>query len=190
MVGGLRMNMNRADALKLVRGHVAKESNVKHMIAVGAIMKELASKMGEDQDLWELTGILHDIDFEKCGGIERHTLLAKELLSGKVDDCVLEAIMAHNHENTGVAPDTKLKIALIASDAASGLIVAAALVVPSKKLADVKDESLMKKFKAKEFARGCDRERMRASSELGFSIEGYMSIALEGMKKASAELGL
>jgi predicted hydrolase (HD superfamily) len=160
------------------------------MIAVGAIMKELALRLGEDQKEWELTGILHDIDFEECDGLRNHTILAKGLLSGKVDDAIIEAIMAHNHENTGVAPDTKLKKALIASDAASGLIVAAALVMPSKKLADVKDESLMKKFKTKEFARGCDRERMMASSELGFSIEGYMSIALEGMKKASAELGL
>jgi len=186
----MKMNMNRADALRLVRGHVAKESNVKHMVAVGAIMKELASRMGEDQDLWELTGILHDIDFEKCGGIEKHALLAKELLSGKVDDGVVEAIMAHNYEKTGVMPDSNLKRALVASDAASGLIVAAALVVPSRRLADVKEGSLMKKFRSKECARGCDRTSMCRSAELGFGIDEFMSIALCGMRKAAPELGL
>lgn len=182
--------MNRTEALALVKENVAKESNIKHMIAVGAIMKELALRLGEDQGAWEVAGILHDIDFERCDGLKNHTLLAREMLAGKVDTAIIDAIMAHNHENTGVTPDTRLKKALIASDAASGLVVAAALVMPSKKLADVKDESLMKKFKTKEFARGCDRERMRVSSELGFSIEEYMSIALNGMRKASAELGL
>jgi predicted hydrolase (HD superfamily) len=182
--------LTRDEALTLVKKHVSKESNLKHMIAVGAVMKELAARLGEDPVRWEMVGILHDIDFEKCTGLTDHTLIARELLKGAVDDEVVGAIMAHNWENTGVALDTRMKKALVASDAVSGLIVAAALVMPSKKLAEVKPESLIKKYKSKEFARGASRERMVISAEFGVPLEEFLTAALEGMKKVVDELGL
>jgi predicted hydrolase (HD superfamily) len=182
--------LTRDESLALVRKHVAKENNIKHMIAVGAVMRELAVGLGEDPAKWEMVGILHDIDFEKCTGLTDHTKIAKDLLKGVVEDEVMDAIMAHNWENTGVALDTKMKKALVASDAVSGLIVAAALVMPSKRLAEVKPDSLMKKFKSKEFARGASRERMAICSEFGLSLEEFLKAALEGMKKVADELGL
>ena len=182
--------MDRDKALALIRKHVSKENNLKHMIAVGAVMKELAIGLGEDQMKWETVGILHDIDFEECSGLVDHTLKAKKILKGIVGDDIIEAMMAHNYENTGVIPDTIIKRALIASDAVSGLVVASALVMPLKKLADVKPDSLMKKFKSKEFARGCDRNRISVCTDLGIKVEDFLSIALEGMKKVSNELGL
>ena len=182
--------MERGDTLALVKRHIAKDGNLKHMIAVGAIMKELAMRLGEDEVIWEMVGILHDIDFEKCSGLEDHTLKAKEILKGHVSDGIIEIIMAHNYENTGVIPDTKIRKALIASDAVSGLIVASALVMPSRKLEEVRAESLMKKFKTKEFAKGCDRGKIAVCAEIGYRTEEFMPIALEGMKKVAAELGL
>ena len=94
--------MDRAEALQLVRGHVTKESNLKHMMAVGAVMRQTASKLGRDPDTWELTGILHDIDFEECHGMQDHALIARDILLGKVPDEIIQAILAHNHEATGV----------------------------------------------------------------------------------------
>jgi putative nucleotidyltransferase with HDIG domain len=182
--------LTRDEALKLVKKHVSKENNLKHMIAVGAVMREVAQRLGEDPERWEAVGILHDIDFELCTGLSDHTKIAKEILKGVVDDQIIEAIMAHNYENMGVPLDTKMKKALVASDAVSGLIVAAALVMPSKKLAEVKPDSLMKKFKSKEFARGASRERMAICSEFGLGLEEFLTIALEGMKKVADELGL
>jgi predicted hydrolase (HD superfamily) len=129
--------MSREEALRLVREHVSKESNIKHMVAVGAIMREIAARSGEDTGRWELSGILHDIDLEVCSGMEDHTMKAREMLAGKVDDELMEVIMAHNHEATGVPVDSRFKIALIAADADSGLPIACALVMPSKKLEDV-----------------------------------------------------
>jgi putative nucleotidyltransferase with HDIG domain len=182
--------MNRNDALSLVREHVKKENNIKHMIAVGAVMKETAIRLGEDPEKWEAVGILHDIDFEECTGMADHTLKAKEILAGKVDAEVVEAIMAHNYEATGVPVDNKLKIGLIAADAVSGLIIACALVMPSKKLADVQVGSIVKKFGKTDFAKGVSRERIMRCEELGIPRDEFLAIALQGMKKVSEELGL
>ena len=181
--------LSRGEAIELVREHVRKESNIKHMMAVGAIMRELAVRSGEDADRWELAGILHDIDLEICSGMEDHTLRARELLAGKVDDELIEVIMAHNHEATGVPVDSRFKVALIASDAASGLVVACALVMPSKKLEDVQIRSLRKKFGNKDFAKGVSRERIMRCEELGMSRDEFLEVALEGLKKISDDLG-
>lgn len=182
--------LNREDALALVRKSVAKENNVKHMIAVGAVMKETAKHLGEDPLKWELVGILHDIDFELCTGLNDHTKIAKDMLKGLVTDDIIEAIMAHNYENTGVVLDSKMKKALVASDAVSGLVVASALVMPTKKIEEVRLDSLIKKFKSKDFAKGASRDRIIVCTELGMTLEGFLSVALAGMKGVSGELGL
>jgi predicted hydrolase (HD superfamily) len=79
------------------------------MVAVGAIMREIAAHCGEDTDRWELAGMLHDIDLEVCSGMEGHTMKAKEMLAGKVDDELMEVIMANDHEATGVPVDSRFK---------------------------------------------------------------------------------
>ncbi len=182
--------LTREESLALVRTHVKKENNVKHMIAVGAAMRGLATKLGEDPLVWEGVGILHDVDFELCHGAEDHTLIARDLLAGKVEPEVIDAILAHNSEHTKVPVDTKLKKGLVCCDAASGLVIATALVLPTKKLADVKPSSLTKRFKEKDFARSVSRERIMMCTELGLPLEEFLTVALEGMKGASSELGL
>ncbi|MBM4237275.1 MAG: HDIG domain-containing protein [Euryarchaeota archaeon] len=182
--------MNRDDALALVRTRVSKENNVKHMIAVGAVMREAAIRLGEDPQRWELVGILHDIDFEICSGASDHTLRAAEILRDQVDLEAIEAIMAHNFEHTKIPLDSRLKRALIACDAVSGLIIACALVMPSKKLAEVKHESLMKKYNSKDFARNVSRERISICVDIGLPLDEFLSLSLEGMKKVAVELCL
>lgn len=182
--------MTREDATELVRSHVSKENNVKHMIAVGAIMKEVAVRLGEDPQKWEIVGILHDIDFEKCSGPSDHTVKSRGLLQGHVEDEIIEAIMAHNFEHTSVPVDTRLKKALIACDAVSGLVIACALVMPSKKLADVNPASLKKKYNSKDFARNVSRERIAMCAEVDLALEDFLVLSLAGLTKVSAELGL
>lgn len=186
---GVQM-IDRGGSLSLVREHVKKENNVKHMIGVGAVMRQLAIRLGKDEEQWEIVGILHDIDFEECSGMSDHTIIAKNILSGKVDDEIIEAIMAHNYEHTNVPVDTVMKKGLIASDAVSGLVVACALVMPSKKLVDVKPGSLFKKFGTKDFAKGVSRERISLCTELGITLEDFLALALDGMRYRSDELGL
>lgn len=176
--------------MDLVRDHVQKESNIKHMIAVGAVMRAVAVRLDENSDLMELAGILHDIDLEECSGMADHTLKAQAILAGRVDEELIDVIRAHNHEASGVPVDSRFKIALIASDAVSGLVTACALVVPSKKLADVQVSSVIKKFRNKDFAKGVSRERILMCQELGIARDDFLALSLDGMRKVSDELGL
>ena len=183
--------LTREEALSLVKRNVSKRNIVYHMIAVEAIMRSLARHFGEDEDLWGLTGLLHDIDYEKIGDAwDKHGILAEEILKEMVPEEVKRAIKAHNFERTQVMPETKMEKALIACDAISGLLVACALVMPSRKLAEVKVKTVKKKFKDKDFARGADRERMLFCEKIGVPKEEFFEIALDGLKSYAAEIGL
>jgi len=182
--------ISREEALELVRTRISNDKLVKHMLAVEAIMRALARELGEDEEIWGLTGLLHDLDYEEVeGDFSKHGLRSAELLEGKLPEEALHAIRAHN-DLTGVEPETKLDIALRAADALSGLVVACALVMPHKKLEEVKLSTLKKKFKAKDFARGADRDRIRLCEELGLSLERFLELGLEALKGIAEELGL
>jgi hypothetical protein len=183
--------LTREEALSLVKKNVTKRNIVYHMLAVEAIMRSVAKHFGEDEYLWGLTGLLHDIDYGKTEGTpEKHTILAEDILKGLVPTEVIRAIKTHNFQYTNIKPETKMEKALIACDAISGLLVACALVMPSKKLADVKAETVMKKFKAKDFARGVSRERILFCEEIGIPREKFFEIALKGLNHISTEIGL
>jgi hypothetical protein len=183
--------LTRDEALSLVKKNVTKRNVIYHMLAVEAIMRNMAKYFGEDEDKWGLVGILHDVDYEKTEAEpQKHSLLAEEILKGFVSNDLIKAIKTHNFKHTGVMPETRMEKALIASDAISGLLVACALVMPSKKLADVKVETVAKKFKDKDFARGAERERILVCEEIGISREKFFEIALDGLKNVAAEIGL
>ncbi|HDD66941.1 MAG TPA: HDIG domain-containing protein [Nitrososphaeria archaeon] len=183
--------MDKDEALRLVEENVSDRRIVLHMIAVSAIMRALARYLGEDEEEWGLVGLLHDIDYERTkADPARHGLEAENILKGRVSEEVLRAIKAHNFENTGVKPETRLENALIAADAVSGLIVASALVMPHKRLEEVRVETLEKKFRQKDFARRVSRERIMFCEKLGLSREKFFELALEALKGISGELGL
>jgi len=183
--------MTRDEAIKLLEEHSTKESIFKHSLAVGAIMRGLASHLNEDKDKWEICGILHDIDFPQTENDHaKHGLVAKEILSDKVSEDILYAIAAHNFENTNVNPKSPMDYGLICADAVSGLVIATALIYPDKKLASVKLKSISKRFKKKDFARNCSRERMLFCEKLGLEKEKLFEIALESLKKIHGELSL
>jgi len=187
--------MNREEAIVLVKENITKENLFKHMFAVEAIMRKCAEFLkenGEDVDVekWALLGLIHDIDFEKAPEPEKHCTVAPEILRGKVDEEIIRAVVAHNFDNLDVQPKSKMEYCLIAADAISGLIIAAALIIPSKKLRDVKVESIGKRFKEKDFARRCNRERILVCEHVGIPKEKFFEIALEAMQGISEELGL
>ena len=182
--------MNREETLNLVKENVTKDTLIKHMLAVEAIMKGAAEYLGEDKERWDILGLLHDIDFEKAPEMDRHCTLSAEILQGKVDDEMIRAIKSHNFENTKINPETKMEYCLIAADAISGLVIATALVNPSKKLADVKVKSIKKKFKQKDFARNCSRELILFCEKAGIPKEKFFEISLTSLQSISDELGL
>ncbi len=183
--------MQRQEAIELVKENVSNKNLVNHMISVGVIMKGLANKLNRDEVLWELTGILHDIDYEETANdFKRHGLLSAEMLERKLPEKSIKAIKSHNFENTGVNPKSKMDFALICSDALSGLLVACALIKPSKKIQDVEVKSVKKKFKSKDFARNVKRENIDLCEKLGITRTELFEIGLESMKKISSDIGL
>jgi putative nucleotidyltransferase with HDIG domain len=183
--------LTREAAVALVKKNVTKKNVIYHMLAVEAIMRGTAKHFREDEDNWGLIGLLHDIDYEKTEATpEKHSLLAEEILKDFVPEELIKVIKTHNFKYTGVKPETHVEKALIASDAISGLLVACALVMPSKKLEDVKVETVSKKFKDKDFARGAERERILICEEIQIPREKFYEIALNALKRVATEIGL
>jgi len=182
--------MNREEAFNLIKQNVKQENLIKHMLAVEAIMKGCAEFLKEDVEKWTLLGLIHDIDFDKAPDPKKHCTVAPEILQGKVNEEIIRAIKSHNFENIGVEPESKMEYCLIAADAISGLIIAAALIIPSKKLADVKLKSIKKKFKQKDFARRCSRERILFCEKIGIPKEKFFEISLIALQGISDSLGL
>jgi len=182
--------MPKKKPTELLNENISNENLKKHMIAVSAIMQGLAKKFGENEEAWMLTGLLHDIDYEKVGGdMKRHGSVSAEMLQEMLPEGCLHAIKAHN-ESTGIKAESLLDKSLIAADAVSGLIVAAALVMPNKRLSEVMVETLKNKMKDKSFARNVDRNRIRVCEETGLELEEFFEMALRSMQGISNLLGL
>jgi putative nucleotidyltransferase with HDIG domain len=180
--------MTRDEALIILKDKVKNVNLVKHMIAVEAIMTEMAKHFGEGHEKWALSGLLHDLDYEETlKDFSRHGQISCELLKGRADDDVLYAIRAH----TGLVERKSLMDkAIYCADPVSGFIVAAALVLPDKKLESVKVENLLNRFKEKHFAKGASRPQMESCAELGIDLPKFLEIALKAMKDIAPELGL
>lgn len=184
--------MNREKALALVKERVGQENLVRHMLATEAIMGALARRLGQDEGRWRLAGLLHDLDVEETTEeFSRHGLLAVEWLKGRgfADEEVLGAIQAHNPA-TGKEPASLMEKALFACDCLTGLITAAALIRPEKKLAYVTPKSLKKRFKEPAFAKGARREDIMTCTELGLDLDEFLELGLQAMQEVADELGL
>lgn len=183
--------MTREEALDLVRENVENENLVKHMLATEALMEALAERLGEDRDEWGLAGLLHDIDVELTeGDMSSHGRLGADLVREMgFEETVYHAILAHN-EMLGVDRETKLDKALFCADPLTGLITAAALVRPDKKLGSVEAKSVRKRFKEKSFAAGASRENIATCSELGIELDEFIGLGLKAMQGIAGDLGL
>jgi putative nucleotidyltransferase with HDIG domain len=184
--------MNRDQALALVKERVKNENLVSHMVAAEAIMGALAKRLGGDEERWRLVGLLHDLDVdETVDAMEVHGTMTVQWLreAGLQDEEVLHAILAHNSTN-GSTVDTVMDRAMFASDCLTGLVTAAALIRPEKRLALVELKSLKKRFKEPSFAKGARREDMMTCDQLGLDLEEFLLIGLDAMKEVADELGL
>ncbi len=184
--------MTREEALELVQKYAGNPNMVSHMVATEAIMGALAKRLGGDETRWRMAGLLHDLDAEQTADtMEVHATRTVAWLreAGLTDEEVLHAILAHNPAN-GSTIDTLMDRALFACDPLTGLITAAALIRPEKKLALVELKSLKKRFKEPSFAKGARREDIATCSELGIELEEFLQIGLDAMKEAADGLGL
>jgi putative nucleotidyltransferase with HDIG domain len=181
----------RQEALDIVREHVKNESLVRHMLSVEAAMRFYARKLGEDEEIWGLAGLLHDFDWEIHPTLEQHPQDGAPILRERgVPELVIEAVLSHaNH--TGIPRETTMQKALFACDEITGLITAAALVRPSKSIHDVKVKSIKNKWKDRSFAAGANRQEMEEGAlEFGVELWEHAGNVLEAMQGVAADLGL
>ncbi len=186
--------MNREQAWSIVTEFTESQLLHRHMLAVEAGMRAYAERFGGDPDLWGVVGLLHDFDYEKNPDIavEGHPGVGSKILRERgVSEEIIRAILAHAEEITGVKPESDMEKSLVAVDELTGLLVAVALVRPSKDIRDVKLKSVRKKWKDKAFAAAVNREEIEhAAAALGVELNEHIQIVLDAMKANAEVLGL
>lgn len=182
--------MNRDQALAIVNEFVENENLIRHMLAVEAAMRFYADKFGEDEDIWGITGLLHDFDWEIHPTLEQHPQAGAPILRERgVPEEIVRAILSHA-DHTGIPRQTRMEKALFACDEITGLIVAVALVRPSHSLEDLKVKSVKKKWKDRSFAAGANREEIaQAAEEFGIDLWEHVDNVIQAMRRVGPELG-
>lgn len=183
--------MNRDEAMVLLKENLTNKNLFNHSLAVEAVMRRLAEHFNEDVEKWGLAGLLHDIDYDRTKDDPmKHSAEGAEMLAGYgLPDDIVYAVKVHNHRH-GLPRLSLMDKALFATDPLTGLIVAGALIRPEKKLSAIDVPFLMNRFQEKSFARGANRETIKACSETGLSLEEFMSLGLEAMQTIAKELKL
>jgi putative nucleotidyltransferase with HDIG domain len=183
-------------ALTILHEWVKSESLRKHCYAVADSMKYFARQRGEDVDLWDAIGLLHDMDYEKHPNLERSSTEGhpfagvKWLRDNGWNEEACRAILSHA-DYSGVAPETNLEKTLRAVDELSGFVVAVTLVRPSKNINDVELSSVKKKMKDKAFARAVNREDIiRGAEQLGMPLDEVINNVIAALKSDADRLGL
>jgi putative nucleotidyltransferase with HDIG domain len=183
----------RNDAYQLMTSHVKNENLQKHMLAVEAAMRFYARKYGEDEELWAMTGLLHDCDYEEYPDLREHTHISAEWLrEGGYDERIIYAILAHNDLNVATNPrNDRLSHALYACDEVTGMVTATALVRPNKSIIGLEVSSVRKKMKAKGFAAGVNRDDLvKGAAELGIDLDEHIANVIQAMSAIADKLGL
>lgn len=188
----IKASIDRKNAFEFLKKNISSDSLIKHSLASAAVMEGLAEYFNQDKDNFYIAGLLHDIDFEMIDNkFELHGIQSMDLLKPlKLDENILHAIQSHNEEFTKIKRTNNLDFALTAAESVTGLISATALILPSKKLADVQVESVIKRMKKKDFAKNVNRESIILIEKTGLKLEKFVEIAINSMQKIATELGL
>ncbi len=186
----------RNDAWALLCEYTANENLRKHALAVEACVRAYARKRGENEDLWSLTALLHDFDYERWPNQEHHPTEGHPssgvpiLRQHGYPEEMIHAILGHA-AYTGVARESALDHALFACDEMAGFLTACSLIRPGKTIFEVEPASVKKRMKDKAFARGVSREDLiKGAEELGLPLEEHMATCIEAMCGIAEQLGL
>jgi putative nucleotidyltransferase with HDIG domain len=183
----------REDAYQLMLSHVKNESLQKHMLSVEVALRCYARTYGEDEELWAITGLLHDCDYEEYPDLQEHTQVsARWLREAGYDEQIIYAILSHNDLNLATQPRNNLLArALYACDEITGMVTATALVRPDKCILGLEVSSVRKKMKAKGFAAGVNRnDLVQGAAELGVDLDAHIAFVITAMSSIAEQLGL
>jgi putative nucleotidyltransferase with HDIG domain len=186
-----QLTKTRDDAWNLVTEWTESDSLRKHMLAVEAAMRGAARRLGENEEVWGVTGLLHDFDYERYPAVPEHPLKGSEILRAEgYPEPIIRAILAHAEE-TGVPRDTPLAKYLFAVDELSGFLTAVTYVRPSRRIAEVDVSSVKKKLKDKGFARAVSRDDIiKGASEIGLDLDSHIANVLTDLKESAETLGV
>jgi len=180
--------ITRNKALEKVNMEVKTKNLIKHMLAVEVCMRALAHRLGQDEELWGLTGLLHDLDYEYTKDTpQEHAQMTCRMLGDDLPPESLSAILAHNQHKPC---ESQLEIALCAVDPTSGFLVSCALMHPDKRLASLDVEFIKNRMKEKRFSAAVSREQMTECEKLGVGLDEFLELCLRAMQGISKELGL
>ncbi len=181
----------RDEALALLKEYNTKEGLIKHALAVEGVMRYVARKRGEDEDLWGIVGLIHDLDYEQFA--DQHCTKTAEILRerGWPEDVIRAAVSHGWGICSDVRPESDLEKVLFAVDELTGLVVATALVRPSRSVLDMKAKSVKKKWKDKRFAAGVNRDIIQQGAEmLGVELSDLITDVIMGMREVADAIGL
>jgi uncharacterized protein len=183
--------MDRATAHAFARERCVKETTVRHLISVEGVMRALARRFEQDEHLWGLTGLFHDLDQDHTGGgddMANHARLAEGWLrEAGVDERVINGVLAHAYEEYRT---DLMSRAIVHADAVAGLLVAAALVRPERS-SGMKVSSVKKKLKEKAFAPGVNRDEVLGVTEgIGLELDEFLEVSIAGLQEVAPEIEL
>ena len=186
----------RIQAIELLKSFHQTESDFNHYLESEAIMRVLAKKFGEDAEYWAMLGLLHDVDWALTKiNTKEHLTKAPEILKENgFDERFIDIILSHGYGYDCAGLENKkrtqkIEFVLAASETLTGLIHAYALM-RGKNISEMEAKGLKKKFKAKTFAAGCEREIIKEIENLGISLDEFFELAIEGIKKIKDDVGL
>ena len=184
--------MERQKAFNLLRENIKSEKMIIHSLSSEAVLRAIARKIGKDEDMYGLAGLLHDIDVEITNADPKtHGLKAIEILEEyNIAEDIIDAISMHNKEATGKEREKEFQHALAAGENITGLIYATALIYPDKKIASVKYKSVKKRMKQSAFAAKVNRENIMECEKIGIPIDEFIQISVDAMRDISDEIGL
>jgi putative nucleotidyltransferase with HDIG domain len=181
--------MDRAEAIAFCREKAEKETTVRHLISVEGVMRALARRFGEDEDLWAMTGLFHDLDQDQMGdnGVGHAEIAAGWLREAGVDERIVNGVLAHAYERYRT---DLMSRAVVHADAVAGLLVAAALVRPER-ATGMKVSSVRKKLKERAFAPGVNRAEITdVESSIGLPLDEFLAVSIEGLQLVAPEIDL
>jgi len=181
--------MKHEEALDLLQKHLRNRNLIKHCLSVEACMRAVAARLGHDPEPWGLAGVLHDLDYELTEkSPELHTTETVKILETMgVDPQVIHAVKAHASK---VPCESPMDWAIYSIDPLTGLIIAATLMHPSKKIKAIDLDFVKRRYKEKSFARGARREEIEECRNLGLDLDEFISICLGAMQGIDQDLGL
>jgi len=192
------LNITYQQAQDLVGKYISEPITKLHLRETEVFVRALAKKFNEDEEKWGIIGLLHDIDWDLTkDNFAEHCLKAQEILKeAGASDFLIETIISHGYNSEFIPQlqekqrSTRIQYCLAASETLTGIIIAAALVQPDKKLQSVKLESLKKKFKDKSFAAKCNREIVLECEKAGILLDEFLQIGLSSLQSIAGEIGL